>query len=113
MSRDYRETIIRWRGRETTVRTELSTTVEKMEREHTRAVKEAAIAIKTDALRTVFNFPLDKAEELAKLDTREERTNYVDARKGDPKIRYTNKIPAGLVEVAPGEWATPEAAESA
>lgn len=113
MPRDYRETVIRCHGREKTVRTELSTTVEKMERAHTRAVKEAAIALKTDVLRTVFNFPLDKAEELAKLDTREEKTNYVDARKGYPKVRYTDKIPAGLVEVTPGEWATPEAAESA
>lgn len=113
MPRDYRETVIRCHGREKTVRTELSTTVEKMEREHTRAVKEAAIALKTDVLRTVFNFPPDKAEELAKLDTKEEKTNYVDARRGYPKIRYTDKIPAGLVEVAPGEWATPEAAESA
>jgi len=32
------------------------------------------------------------------------RCNWDDARKGWPKVRYTDKAPAGLTEIEPGHW---------
>lgn len=39
-------------------------------------------------------------------------TNYVDARKGFPKVTFTNTVPEYMIETAPGEYATPDAAKS-
>ncbi|MDH6625788.1 hypothetical protein M2271_003599 [Streptomyces sp. LBL] len=39
-------------------------------------------------------------------------TSYVNARKGFPKVTFTSTVPEYLIETAPGEYATPEAAKS-
>ncbi|MFF1684454.1 MULTISPECIES: hypothetical protein [unclassified Streptomyces] len=39
-------------------------------------------------------------------------TNFVDASKGFPKVTFTSDIPEYLVELAPGHYATPDAAAS-
>lgn len=97
MPSDYRETVIRWHGRETTVRTELTSTVKKMETAHTRAVKEAAIALKAEVNRDVYDMPADKAAELAKRYTIPAGNKYVDARKGYPRVKY-NLTPEQVAE---------------
>lgn len=41
------------------------------------------------------------------------RSNWDDARKGWPKVRFTDKPPAGLTEIEPGHWVDDQAGVSA
>lgn len=36
------------------------------------------------------------------------RSNWVDVRKGWPKVRFTSDVPAGLTEIEPGHWVDAE-----
>ncbi|WP_326742628.1 hypothetical protein [Streptomyces sp. NBC_01768] len=109
-SHDFRETKIRVDGVEQTIRTERTSTVKRLETDHTKAVKAALVARRTEVLSIVFD--PDKAAKMAKAATVFPACNWVDARKGFPKAPTGKPIPDYLVEVAPGHYATAEAAKS-
>ncbi|MFB7188449.1 hypothetical protein ACFCZT_24770, partial [Streptomyces sp. NPDC056230] len=109
-SNDFRETTIRVEGVEQTIRTERTSTVKRLEADHTKAVKAALVARRTEVLSEMFG--PDKAAKMAKAATVFPACNYVDARKGFPKVATGKAVPDYLVEVEPGRYATAEAAES-
>lgn len=142
VSSDFRETMIRVHGVERVIRTERAGSVKRLESAHTKAVKEALVELSrtvteqrdADELASLHaakwpdkeGFPgsgqrsRDNAVVQAETRhmTRKRRTfgvapsSYVDARKGWPKVTFTASVPDYFVEVAPGEYATAEAAES-
>lgn len=109
-SNDFRETTIRVDGVEQTIRTERTSTVKRLEADHTRAVKAALVARRTEVLSDIFD--PDKAAKMAKAATAFPACNWVDARMGFPKAPTGKPVPDYLVEIAPGHYATAEAAES-
>ncbi|MFD5504638.1 hypothetical protein ACFWJS_33845 [Streptomyces sp. NPDC127061] len=106
----FRETTIRVDGIEQTIRTERTSTVKRLEADHTKAVKAALVARRTEVLSDIFG--PDEAARKAKAALFTPACNYVDARKGFPKAPAGKAVPDYLVEVAPGHYATAEAAES-
>ncbi|MEV7855158.1 hypothetical protein [Streptomyces sp. NPDC088183] len=109
-SNDFRETTIRVEGIEQTIRTERTSTVKRLEADHTKAVKAALVARRTEVLSNIFG--PDKAAKMAKAATTFPACNWVDARKDFPKAPAGKPIPDYLVEIEPGHYATAEAAQS-
>jgi hypothetical protein len=135
---EARETTIRVAGVERVIRTELGgciRTVKALETAHTKAVKAAVVDARRANL-PVFQAAATKAEEYARkcpgdpwarasaegtrnIVRRAERGTLSSwgtydvgrMRKPFPKVRYTDEVPAYLVEVGPGHYATEEAAE--
>lgn len=142
MNNDFRETMIRVHGVERTIRTERVGSVKQLEAAHTKAVKAALVDMdrteaerrNADELATLRRKKWADAEGLPGSGQRsrdnalvQARTRhmqrkplkfhgatsaYVDARRGWPKVTYATAVPDYFVEVAPGEYATAEAAES-
>lgn len=129
MSSDFRETTVRVFGVERVVRTQRTTTVKALEAAHTKAVKAALTELTTapSEKRTARLAGLEKQSRMEGRSTTGNRTRaYIDhihtpkfrapecgwndARKGWPKVRFSSVVPDYLDEVAPGEYATPEAA---
>jgi hypothetical protein len=142
MSSDFRETTVRVYGVERVVRTERAGSAKQLEAAHTKAVKAALEEMHTaelDRAHTDDMAALERkrwkdregwagsgarAKENAIRQTKEShetrrlrkfnlpKCNYVDTRKGWPKVTFKVGIPDYLDEVAPGEYATREVAET-
>ncbi|MGW2515037.1 hypothetical protein ACWC0A_37850 [Streptomyces scopuliridis] len=142
MSNDFRETKLRIFGVERVIRTERTGSVKQLEAAHTKAVKAVLAEERTVGLDRRHADRLDeiessswedkegwkgsgrhaKANALAladKLDKERRavkhapvRCNWVDACKGLPKVTYGKPVPDYLIEIAPREYATTEAARS-
>ncbi|MFD3422096.1 hypothetical protein [Streptomyces decoyicus] len=102
------ETTVRVAGTEKVVRTERTSTVEHLQTTHTKAVKAAIVELRTAENSRIFR------PELAAKKARNETKfpSYVDqakARRPDP-LPSRIDVPDYLVELAPGEYATGEAA---
>ncbi|MEO3974422.1 hypothetical protein [Streptomyces sp. CAU 1734] len=111
MSDNYRETLIRVGGVENIIRTDLTSTVARMEKDHTAGVREALIAMRTAHLSKTFNDEL--AATKARAATRmPEHTDHATAKKPHPKPRFTGEVPDYMIKVGPDAYMTPEAAES-
>ncbi|MBV9025219.1 MAG: hypothetical protein JO362_15830 [Streptomycetaceae bacterium] len=111
--------------------------MKKLETDHTKAVKAALEALRVTGLPTALPVAEQAAHE-AEMTAKNRRSGplfeeakrlrrhvrrmraknrfappecgYIDARKGLPPVRYTNEAPDYLIEIAPGEYATREAA---
>jgi hypothetical protein len=142
MSNDFRETTVRVYGLERVVRTEGQRTVKQLEAAHTKAVKAALEEMHTTELDRIGAEDMAslerkrwkdregwagsgaRAKENAISQAKEShekrrlrkfnfpKCNWVDARKGWPKVSSTTAVPDYLDEIAPGEYATREAAET-
>ncbi|GGY89037.1 hypothetical protein GCM10010327_19750 [Streptomyces nitrosporeus] len=133
----YRETLVRVADAECVIRTEVGgkiRTSKQLETAHTNAVKAALIEMRRANL-TAFKAAAEAAEEkservgrrwLEEKDAKRARAIVRRAERGTfhshispwatdlkpfPKVRFTDKVPVYLVEVAPGHYATAEAAE--
>ncbi|MGV9546795.1 hypothetical protein [Streptomyces ardesiacus] len=133
----FRETVLRVADEERTVRTELGDrvrTVKQLEAAHTKAVKAALVEMRRanlpafeaaaksaedEALKSRGAWWVQEAAKRARnIARRAERgttfgctSAWASALKPLPKIRYTEEVPAYLVEIEPDHYATPEAAE--
>ncbi|MFJ6636629.1 hypothetical protein ACIQMR_35475 [Streptomyces sp. NPDC091376] len=130
----YRETTITVAGVAHVVRTERTGTVKQLEAAHTKAVKAtivdarranlptfiaAAEAAELKAKKSPGSWLLKEAAKDARnIVRRAERgtchshtSPWAASLKPLPKVRFTAEIPSYLVEVAPGHYATEEAAE--
>ncbi|PPS86472.1 hypothetical protein BZZ08_03439 [Streptomyces sp. MH60] len=128
-----RETVLRVADEERIVRTELGgrvRTVKQLETAHTKAVKAALVEMRRANLANLHR----KADELKRarwyplrdLDVTEVKNSIRRAERGTfpthgtpgastapfPRVKFTDEIPAYLVEIEPGHYATEEAAES-
>lgn len=124
MSKDYRETTIRVAGVERVIRTDGQRTVKLLEAAHTKAVKAALIEMRKVGAASLRERAAKVGDggkgEYSKLANRWEGGVFAShgtyevaaMRKPFPKARFTDETPAYLVEIAPGEFATAEAAES-
>jgi hypothetical protein len=108
---NFRETALTVAGVERVVRTELGgklRTVKQLEAAHTKSVKETIIKMRVDAAPDTM--PHEMAERLAKRATQFPACNWDAARR--PLRPVTTEDPATyLVEIAPGHYATHDAAE--
>lgn len=141
MSSDFRETTLTLAGVAHTIRTERTGSVKQLEAAHLKAVKAAidntraqgvarrnaeelaSLRAKTWEDREGFPGSGERSRSNAIVQAeirhlkytapkvRNVTCNYVDARKGLPKVTFGKPVPEYLVEVAPGEYATAEAAE--
>ncbi|WP_326812144.1 hypothetical protein [Streptomyces scopuliridis] len=134
MSNDFRETTITVAGVAHVIRTErigTMRTIKHLEAAHTKAVRAAVIDLRranADNMEAVAEAKVSKLGGLPTRDLiiREARTRanqarrgtlptygaYDDARKGFPKAPSGKPVPSYLVEIAPGHYATAEAARS-
>lgn len=112
MSADHRETLLRFAGVEHVVRTETGgkiRTVKQLEAAHTKAVKAAVINLRIETAPN--SMPREMAEEMAKRATQLPRCNW-DAAVRPLRAVRTEDPTSYLVEVAPGHYATEDAAET-
>jgi hypothetical protein len=129
---EHRETTIRVAGVERVIRTEVGgkiRTVKQLEVAHTRSVKGAVIEMRranSDVYRRTlatmeaasWSPARDRDIEAMKLIIRRAERGTITSHGTPgvstapfPKVRYTTEIPEYLTEVAPGHYATAEAAE--
>lgn len=94
-----RETHLRIHDLEMTVRTELTGSVAKLEREHTKRVKDAIISVRARHNHAVEGLPLAKARSTAKASI---RRWYLDRgsefTRRPAKVKFQEEIPAHLLE---------------
>ncbi|MFF4478735.1 hypothetical protein ACFY1A_17200 [Streptomyces sp. NPDC001520] len=112
MSNNFRETTVRAAGVERVIRTELGgkvRTVKQLEATHTKAVKSAIIELRIAA--APDSMPREMAERRAKNETVMPKCNWDAARRPLRPVR-TEDPTTYLIEVAPGHYATEDAAEA-
>ncbi|MFB7114097.1 hypothetical protein [Streptomyces sp. NPDC056291] len=129
---ESRETTIRVAGVERVIRTEVGgkvRTVKQLEAAHTKAVKAALVEMRRANLanlhRKAAELKAARWYPLRDLDVKEVNNSIRRAERGTfpthgtpgastapfPKVKFTDEVPAYLVEIEPGHYATDEAAE--